>query len=228
MSMRTGRVWVLVWVLFAGLAVASAWTASAVSSSSGPPLDVATKGFGLHMKLALPGHWRLLPSDPNGPPASEALALVHVGTPPTDESLWWGPDIMLVSGAQVHRPSDAVSRRPATPDQSKFIPWPSDFFRYLSALHGVKVISPPTRVSVGGVRGTQLTIQTPPMHPIIWLQGDHGWMGGGPSGVDPASTRQFVLLDVKGKKLLLVFADTPARFKSRWPMVQQLFRSIQF
>jgi hypothetical protein len=53
-------------------------------------------------------------------------------------------------------------------------------------------------------------------------------MGGGPSGVDPASTRQFVLLDVKGKKLLLVFADTPTRFKSRWPIVQQLFRSIQF
>lgn len=222
--MRAGRVW----ILLAGLAVASAWTASAVSSSSGPPLDVATKGFGLHMKLALPGHWRLLPSDPNGPPASEAIALVHVGTPATDEAQWWGPDILIVNAARVHRLADAVSAQPATPDPSKFIPWPSDFFRYLSALHGVKVISPPRPVRVGGVRGSQLTIQTPPMHPIIWLRGDHGWIGGGPSGVDPASTRQFVLLDVKGKKLLLVFADTAARFKSRWPMVQQLFRSIQF
>ena len=222
--MRAGRVW----ILLAGLAVASAWTASAVSSSSGPPLDVATKGFGLHMKLALPGHWRLLPSDPNGPPASEAIALVHVGTPATDEAQWWGPDILIVNAARVHRLADAVSAQPATPDPSKFIPWPSDFFRYLSALHGVKVISPPRPVRVGGVRGSQLTIQTPPMHPIIWLRGDHGWIGGGPSGVDPALTRQFVLLDVKGKKLLLVFADTAARFKSLWPMVQQLFRSIQF
>ena len=96
--MKAGRVW----VLFAGLAVASAWTASAVSSSSGPPLDVATKGFGLHMKLTLPRHWQVLPSDPNGPPPTEAITLVHVGTPPTDESLWWGPDIMLVNGARVH------------------------------------------------------------------------------------------------------------------------------
>ena len=180
------------------------------------------------MKLALPSHWQVLPSDPNGPPASEAIALVHMGTPATDEAQWWGPDILLVNGARVHRPADAVSAQPATPDPSKFIPWPSDFLRYLSALHGVKVISPPRPVRVGGVRGTQLTIQTPPMHPIIWLKRDHGWIGGGASGVEPASTRQFVLLDVKGKKLLLVFADTAARFKSRWPMVQQLFRSIQF
>jgi len=222
--MKAGRVW----VLFAGLAVASAWTASALSSSSGPPLDVATKGFGLHMKLTLPRHWQVLPSDPNGPPASEAITLIHVGTPSTDESLWWGPDIMLVNGARVHRPSDAVSGQPATPDPSKFIPWPSDFFRYLSALHGVKVVSAPRRMMIGGVRGTQLTIQTPPMHPIIWLKGDHAWIGGGPSGVDPPLTRRFILLDVRGKKLLLVFAEPAARFRSHRPMVQQLLSSIQF
>ena len=81
---------------------------------------------------------------------------------------------------------------------------------------------------VGGTRGTQITIQTPPMHPIVWLQGDHGWIGGGRSGVDPPLTRQFILLDVRGKRLLLVFGDTAARFRTRWPMVQQVFRSIQF
>ena len=106
--MRPGRVC----VLFVGLAVASAWTASALSSSSGRPVDLGRKGFGLHMKLAFPSHWQVLPSDPNGPPASEAITFVHRGTPATDETQWWGPDILLVNGARVHRPADAVSAQP--------------------------------------------------------------------------------------------------------------------
>jgi hypothetical protein len=218
----------IVLVLCAGLAVASAWASSAVSSASGTPVDVATRGFGLHMKLTLPRHWQLLPQDPAGPPPSEMVTLVHVGTPSSDESQWWGPDIMLVNGAQVHRPADVVSRRSATPDASKFVPWPSDFFAYLSKLPGVEVVSTPRPVSVRGARGTGITIRTPPMHPIIWLKGDHAWIGGGPTGVDPALTRRIVLLNVKGKKLLLAFADTPARFRARWPLVQQLFGSIRF
>ena len=156
------------------------------------------------------------------------VGALHRPAPPEQQDPSPRQSPSAANGARVHRPSDAVSGQPATPDQSKFVPWPSDFFRYLSALHGVKVVSPPRRVRVGGVRGTQVTIQTPPMHPIIWLKGDHGWIGGGASGVDPASTRQIILLDVKGKKLLLVFADTAARFKSRWPLVLQLLGSIQF
>jgi hypothetical protein len=123
------------------VAAASAWTASALSSSSAQPLDVATKGFGLHMKLTLPRHWQVLPLDPDGPPPSEMVGLVHVGIPSSDQSQWWGRDIMLVNGARVHRAADVVSPQLATPDRSKSVAWPSDFFGYLSALPGVKVLS---------------------------------------------------------------------------------------
>jgi hypothetical protein len=187
-----------------------------------------TKGFGLPMKLTLTKHWRVLPSDHGGAPRSEAIELVHVGTPPSDQSQWWGPDIMIVNGARVHRKADAVSLRPSEPDSSKFVPWPSDFFGYLSSLPGVKVIAGPRSVTIGGIRATQFTVRTPPMRPIIWLDGDSAWIGGGPSGVDPAMTRRITLLDVKGKKLLLGFADTGAKFKRRWPMVDELFGSIRF
>jgi hypothetical protein len=195
---------------------------------SGNQLDAATKGFGLHMKLALTKHWRVLPSDQGGPPSSEAIGLVHVGTPPSDQSQWWGPDIMIVNGARVHRAADAVSQRPATADSSKFAPWPSDFFGYLSSLPGVKVIAGPRSVTIGGIRATQFSVRTPPMHPIIWLKGDSAWIGGGASGVDPAMTRRITLLNVKGKKLFLGFADTAANFERRWPMVDELFGSIRF
>jgi hypothetical protein len=180
------------------------------------------------MKLTLPRHWQVLPSDPNGPPPSETIGLVHVGTPFSDQSQWWGRDIMLLNGARVHRAADVVSAQPATPDRSKFVAWPSDFFGYLSALPGVKVISRPAPVRISGVRGTQITIQTPPMHPITWLKGDTAWIGGRASGVDPALTMRIILLDVKGKKLFLGFADTASRFNRRWPIVQQLFSSILF
>jgi hypothetical protein len=201
---------------------------SAASTRSGKQLDAATKGFGLHMKLTLTKHWRVLPSDVGGPPPSEAIGLVQVGTPPSDQSQWWGPDIMIVNGARVHRAADAVSQQPATADSSKPVPWPSDFFGYLSSLPGVKVIAAPKSVTVGGIRATQFTVRTPPMHPIIWLKGDSRWIGGGPSGVDPAMTRRITLLTVKGKKLFLGFADTAANFKRRWPMVDELFGSIRF
>jgi hypothetical protein len=187
-----------------------------------------TKGFGLHMKLTLTTHWRVLPSDHGGPPRSEAIGLVRVGTPPSDQSQWWGPDIMIVNGARVHRAADAVSQQPATADSSKFVPWPSEFFSYLSSLPGVKVITGPKSVKIGGIRATQFTVRTPPMHPIVWLKGDSAWIGGGPSGVDPAMTRRITLLNVKGKKLFLGFADTAANFKRRRPMVDELFGSIRF
>jgi len=62
------------------------------------------------MKLTLTKHWQVLKADPAGPPPSETFGLVHVGTPPADESQWWGPDVMIVNGARVHRAADAVSQ----------------------------------------------------------------------------------------------------------------------
>jgi hypothetical protein len=214
--------------LLAVPAALSVWTASSASTPFAKRFDAATKGFGMHMKLTLTKHWNVLPSDLAGPPRSKAIGLVQVGTPPSDQSRWWGPDIMIVNGARVHRAADAVSQRPTGPDRSKLVPWPSDFFGYLSSLPGVKVIAGPKSVTIGGIRGTQFTVQTPPMHPVIWLKGDSAWIGGGPSGVDPAMTRRVTLLNVKGKKLFLGFADTATNFKKRWPMVEKLFSSIRF
>ena len=203
--LRSGRRWPLplfVVLVAAALFLISVWTASPASTPSGKQLDAATKGFGLHMRLTLTKHWQVLPSDSAGPPASETIGLVHVGTPPSDQSQWWGPDIMIVNGARAHRAADAVSQQPATPDKSKFVPWPSDFFGYLSSLPGVKVIAGPEAVTIGGVRGTQFTVQTPAMHPIIWLKGDSAWIGGGPSGIDPAMTRRVHPAEREGKEAL--------------------------
>lgn len=215
-------------LLSAALLVTSVWTAAAASAPSGKQLDAASKGFGLHMKLTLTKQWQVLSPGDAGPPPSVAIGLVHVGTPSSDQAQWWGPDVMIVNGARVHRAADAVSRQPAGPDSSKFVPWPSDFFGYLSSLPGVKVVARPKSVTIGGVRGMRFTVQTPPMHPIIWLKGDSNWIGGGPTGVDPAMTRRITLLNVKGKTLLLGFADSAASFKRRWPQVNELFGSIRF
>jgi hypothetical protein len=206
----------------------SGMTAWAASAPSGRRLDLARTGFGLHMKLWLTKHWQVLPSDPAGPPAEAAVTVVHVGNPPSDQSQWWGPDIMIVNGARVHRPADVVSHQPATADSSKFIPWPSDLFGYVSSLPGVKVVTPPKPVTIGGMPGTQFTVKTPSMHPMIWLKNDAAWIGGGPSGVDPPMTRRITLVNVKRTKLYLGFADTRADFDKRWPIVSRLFNSISF
>jgi hypothetical protein len=98
---------------------------------------------------------------------------------------------------------------------SKFVAWPADFFGYLTALPGVRVVSRPTPVRIGGVRGTQITVQTRPMHPLIWLDGDTGWLGGGPSGVDPTLTRQIILLNVKGRSCC---SPSPTRLPGSRPV----------
>lgn len=228
-TLRSGRGWLVPSLLVVSAAVfLLAWTAAAAPMPSGKQVDAASRGFGLHMKLTLLKQWRVLPADGGGPPPAVALALVHVGSPATDQSQWWGPDIMIVNGARVHRAADAVSNKPAAPDASAFVPWPSDFFDYLTSLPRVKVLAPPRSVTIGGIRGTQFTIQTPPMHPIIWLKGDSAWIGGGRTGVDPAMTRRITLINVKGKTLLLGFGDSSANFKTRSPMVSKLFSTIRF
>ena len=214
-------------LLCSALVLTAASKTSAASSPTGKRFDAATQGFGLHLTLMLTKRWQVLPPDTGGPPSSKTITVVRVGTPPSDESQWWGPDIMIVNGARVHRPADVASSQSASPDASKFVPWPQDFFGYLSALPGVKVVARPAPVTIGGIRGTQITVRTPPMHPIIWLKGDSRWIGGGPTGVDPALTRRIILVNVRGKKLLLVFADAPARFTKRWPLIHELFSSIR-
>lgn len=203
-------------------------TASAVTSAPGATgqiFDTATIGpsFDLPMTIALSEDWRPISGDPKG-----ALTLVHLGDPPDDTDQWWGPDIWLVDGATVHDPADIVSDQPASPDRSRFVAWPSDFFGYLASLPGVKVVRGPEPVTIGGIRGARIIVDTPPMHPIVWLMDDSAWMGGGPTGVDPASRRVIILLTVDGRTVFIGYVDAPTSFDTRLPLLDALLSSIEF
>jgi hypothetical protein len=172
----------------------------------------------------MPAHWCLLYGLIRG-----AMSPIHVGSPVSDSNQWWGPDIWLVDGARVRKPADLVAGgRNSDPTTSTSMPWPADFFGYLTALPGVKVLSGPRPVTIGGFRGRELVVSTPPMHPIVWLAGDVAWMGGGRSGIDPAQKRHIVLLRVGGKQLYLGFQENPATFDRRLSLVRQLWHSISF
>lgn len=130
-------------------------------------------------------------------------------TPPGDTAQWWAPDIWLVDGALVHDPADVVSDQPARADKSRFVVWPADYLAYLSGFPGVTVVRGPEPVTIGGVTGTELIAQTPPMHPTVWLRDGTSWMGGGKTGVNPVSKVHIITLDLAGQKLYLGFADDP-------------------
>ena len=208
-------------------------TAAATASPTPPAtdaavneiFDTATTGqmFDLPMKVTLGKEWRALPVDIKG-----AVGLVHVGTPADDQRQWWGPDIWLVDGALIHDPSDVVSDAPAKPDRSRFVAWPADLFAYISSLPGVEIVSGPEPITIGSVTGTQIVARTPQIQPLVWLEGDYAWMGGGGSGLDPAATRHIALLDVHGKKVYLSFVDAPEVFGARLPLVKALYASIEF
>jgi hypothetical protein len=140
----------------------------------------------------------------------------------------WGAGIALVNGALVHDPADVVSDQPASADKTKYVPWPDDFFAYLTSLPRVKVIQGPEPVAIGGIQGSQIIVHTPAMHPFLWLKDDYTWLGGGDSGVDPEFKRLLILLEVNGERVLLEFDDTPNRFDERYPLVQEIFNSITF
>ena len=107
-------------------------------------------------------------------------------------------------------------------------PWPEDFFGYLTSLPGVTVEQGPEPVTIGGIDGTRIVVQMPAMPPFLWLKDDYTWLGGGKTGIDAASTRQFVLLDVHGKQVLLMFDAAPDTFAELLPQVNSIFDSITF
>jgi len=180
--------------------------------------------FSLPLSIALPPHWCAIA----GGGAPGTFGLIHVGTPVSDDSQWWGPDVMLVDGARVHRPSDAVSSKPAAADSTQFVPWPAHFFRYLTALPGVKVLAGPKPTTIGGLHGTQISVATPPMHPLLWMKNDFTWFGGGATGVDATAKRQYILLTVGHNKLLLSFGDKPAAFAAHRALLQPVYKAIKF
>jgi hypothetical protein len=186
--------------------------------------DTRTKAddFALPMKVTLPSGWKPLTG------IVGALGLVHSGCPEGPDSTWWGPDVLLVEDAQIHDPSDVVTGEPATPDRTRYVAWPADFFGYITALPGVTVVSGPQPITVGGVTGMQIVVMTPPMRPLVWLEGDTTWMGGGPTGVEPAQQRRFVVVKWGGHTLFVQFGSDPAAFGARDAEVRAILDSITF
>jgi hypothetical protein len=156
------------------------------------------------------------------------LDIIHKGNPAGPQSEWWGPGISFVDGALVHDPVDVISDQPASAAKADFISWPDDFLGYVASLPGVEVIEGPEPVTIGGIEGSRIIVKTPPMHPLVWLEGDQTWLGGGASGVDPELKRQMILLEVNGEKILLHFEDSANRFDNNYPLVQEIFDSITF
>ena len=170
------------------------------------------------MTIDVPDGWRPLTDVPG------VLTMIDVGSPPEDQSQWWGPDIALVDGARVVDPA-RILHPAATGDAS--VPWPADFVSYLTSVPGAKVVSAPEPVTIGGATGTRLILDTPPMHPVIWLKDDTTWMGGGASGLDPAMRRLVILLDVGQKHVFFQQADGPTAFAKHLPAVESLVATMR-
>ena len=187
--------------------------------------DTTTLGanFDLPLTITLPPDWRALPPPDFGP--AGAFGFVHTGHPASDDSQWWGPGMYLVNGASVADPA-AVGKPVAGGD--KKLPWPSSYVDYVASLPGVTVVEAPRRVKIGGVKGRQIVVEVPPMHPTVFLKGDTMWIGGGAAGFDLAGTREVIELTVDGKRLLLDYGDSSEQFPARRPEVDAIFRSIQF
>jgi hypothetical protein len=198
---------------------------SASAATAGPTVfDTRTipERFALPMKVTLPVGWTPFHE------ITGALGLVKTGSPPGPDNTWWGPDLLLVDDAQVHDPADVVSSEPATSSRSDFVPWPADFFEYITELPGVEVVSGPEPITIGGVTGTQIDVKTPEMHPLFWLDGDFTWLGGGKTGVDPVAERRFAIVETGGHTLLVSLYEDPSRFEERDAEVRTLLDSITF
>ena len=175
--------------------------------------------FDVPMTIDVPDGWRPLTA------VREVLTMVYVGSPPGPQSQWWGPDIAVVDSARVVDPARIL--KPAVPGD-KAVPWPADFVGYLTSVPGVKIADGPEPITIGGATGTRLILDTPAMHPVIWLKGDTTWMGGGATGLDPALRRLVILLDVGPKRVFFQFAESPTLFAKRLPAVESLIASMRF
>ena len=106
------------------------------------------------------------------------------------------------------------------------MPWPDDFIEYITGLPDVTVVSGPEPITIGGVTGTEITVMTPPMHPLVWMDGDYTWLGGGKTGVDPSAERRFAVLETGGHKLLISLVTDPTSFEARNTDLQPILDSI--
>ena len=69
---------------------------------------------------------------------------------------------------------------------------------------------------------------TPAMHPLVWLKGDFTWMGGGPTGVDPAMERRLIVVETGGHTLFVQLGDDPAKFEAHDAELRSILTSISF
>ncbi len=186
-------------------------------------LDTAALGtdFTLRMRVPIPDGWFTLLPENNAPPRTFNV----VQGDQNDDSTWWGPGVMIVDGAMVRDPAKPVD---PLDTKSAFVAWPASYLDYMKSLSGVQVIDGPSPITIGGIQGRMLTIQTPPMAPTIWLKDDSAWIGGGSRGVDPAMGRFLVELNVKGTPLIIEYDDDAAKISSRIPQVEALLAGIQF
>jgi hypothetical protein len=155
-----------------------------------------------------------------------AIDIIYKGNPIENMSNWWGGGVILVDGAHVADPVKITDpAQMTTPSLDDFLPWPDDFFAYVTAIPGMKVVQNPTSVTIGGVQGLQMIVRSPAgMHTILWLKDDYTGLG------DDYSDRLelLILLDVNGEQVLLEFRDLPEKFDERYPLVQEIFNSIAF
>jgi hypothetical protein len=208
------------------IATTPAPTAPPSAAAASTIFDTTSLGtaFDLPMTIDVPtAIWKPLPPPMYGPAGS--FGFVHTGTPPEDDTQWWGAGLMLVDGASVADPGSMD--KPATAADSKK-PWPASYVDYLAALPGVTVVDGPNPVTIGGVEGRQIVVNTPPMHPTIFLKGDTMWMGGGPSGIDPALTRELTELTVGGKHVIVEYVDGTERFADNRPLVDAVLKTVTF
>ena len=212
-------------------------TASPSATASGAPttiplpsaavvdgmLDTAALGkdFTLRIRMPLPGGWFTLLPQANAPPRTFNV----LQGDQNDDTTWWGPQWNLVDGAMVRDPAKPVD--PLDP-KSAFVAWPASYLDYMKAMPDVRVIDGPSPITVGGIEGRAMTIETPPMAPTIWLKDDSACLGGGSRGVDPAMGRFLVELNVNGTPLVIEYDDDAAKIISRIPQVQSLLAGIQF
>ena len=132
---------------------------------------------------------------------------------------------MNAAGATVVRAADVAV--PATETQARD-PWPADLYGWISKLPGVATVAAPTPVTIGGAPGTRFTVTTPAMHPLFHEKGESMWVGGGNTGLDPAYTRQFIVLTVSGATLVIEYDDVASQFDQRVRQIDAIVDSITF
>ena len=210
--------------LTATSAPAAQATVPAASPIRGPIVYDTSKlgmSFDLPLTITLPDGWIPLAPPMFGPDGS--FGTVKTGTPPDDTTQWWGFGFNLVDGASVADPEDI-----AKPSDVTKMPWPSSYIDYLVALPGVVVEKGPAPTTVDGVEARRVVVQTPPMHPTIFLKGDYAWLGGGSTGIDGAFGRLVIELTVDGKRVLIEYDDAPEHFDEHLPTVDDMIASIAF